>query len=62
MPAGYEVVAVRVWDSPGSVPRFDAPEDFAPFKLAEGLFYTAGKRLHRQQGGRNGSPVLTVDC
>ncbi|KAI7841413.1 hypothetical protein COHA_004808 [Chlorella ohadii] len=38
---GFEVVAERVWDAPGAYPAFDPPEDFAPFKLADGLYYTA---------------------
>lgn len=37
--AGYEVAATRVWSTPGAYPAFDPPEDFAPFQLAEGLFY-----------------------
>jgi prenylcysteine oxidase/farnesylcysteine lyase len=38
---GFEVVAERVWDAPGAYPAFDPPEDYAPFKLANGLYYTA---------------------
>lgn len=39
--AGYEVILSRSWDRPGAYPTFDPPEDFAPFKLAPGLFYAA---------------------
>jgi hypothetical protein len=39
--AGYEVVAVQAWDAPGAYPAFDPPEDFAPFRLGDGLFYAA---------------------
>lgn len=34
----FEVVATQVWQA---YPAFDPPEDFAPFKLTEGLFYAA---------------------
>lgn len=37
----FEVVHVHSWDAPGAYPAFDPPEDFGPFKLADGLFYAA---------------------
>ncbi|KAL4428033.1 hypothetical protein ABPG75_002122 [Micractinium tetrahymenae] len=37
----FEVVHTQVWNSPGAYPAFDPPEDFAPVKLADGLFYAA---------------------
>ncbi len=40
-PADYEVVGVHAWSSPGAYPAFDPPEDYGPFKLADGLFHAA---------------------
>lgn len=37
----YEVVHVHAWSAPGAYPAFDPPEDFGPFKLADGLFHAA---------------------
>lgn len=39
--ADYEVVGVHAWSSPGAYPAFDPPEDYGPFKLADGLFHAA---------------------
>ena len=35
---GYQILVTRTWEA---YPRFDAPENFPPFKLSEGLYYSS---------------------